>query len=68
MNICKLMNTEASIGFGIKAYLKTSPFISLGVGIFFVIFMFGLGIKNFEFYNRQIMELIDSRSSAFNSR
>ncbi len=61
------MNTEASIGFGIKAYLKLSPFISLGVGITFVIIFFGLGIKNFEYYNTQIMDLMESRSGFINS-
>ena len=61
------MNTEASIGFGIKAYLKVSPFTSLGVGISFFILFLGLGMRMLEFYNLQIMELmsIDGYNQSF---
>lgn len=65
-NVCKLMNTDASISFGIKAYLKQRPFISLACGMVFVISLFGLGMKIFEFYNLQMMELIDSSDGAIN--
>jgi hypothetical protein len=65
-NICKLMNTEATIGFGIKAYLKINPFLTLGIGIFFVILFFGLGVKIFEYYGVQVMELLNSTEDAYN--
>ena len=58
------MNTEATIGFGIKAYLKINPFLTLGIGIFFVILFFGLGVKIFEFYGVQVMELLNTNEKA----
>lgn len=60
------MNTEATIGFGIKAYLKINPFLTLGIGIFFVILFFGLGVKIFEFYGVQVMELLKTEDNAYN--
>lgn len=65
--VCRLMNTEANISFGLKAYLKINPFLTLGVGVGFVIFAFGLGIKLFEYYNKQIMDLLDTSDEAINS-
>lgn len=61
------MNTEATVGFGLKAYLKIMPFYSLAIGILLVIVFFGLGTKIFEFYNMQIMDLLDSSSGAVNA-
>lgn len=65
--VCRLMNTEANISFGLKAYLKINPFLTLGVGVGFVIFTFGLGVKLFEYYNKQIMDLLDTSDEAINS-
>lgn len=57
-SICKLMNTEATVGFGIKAYLKINPFLTLGISIFFVILFFGFAMRIFEFYGYQTMKTI----------
>lgn len=66
-SICKLMNTNASISFGIKAYLKINPFLTLLIGILFIIFSFGISIRLFEYYNYQIMQLIDTSDNGHNS-
>lgn len=63
--VCKLMNTQASVGFSLKAYLKVSPFSLLGIGTFVIIIMFGLGIRLAEYYNDYMIQLLDSDAPKF---
>lgn len=61
--ICKLMNSEASISFSLKAYLKVSPFAFLVNFILILIVIFGIGIRVFEYYNDTMMQMLDSEYS-----
>jgi hypothetical protein len=63
--VCRLMNSNPSLGFRIKAYLKTNPFLCLGIAVFYITFAFGLSFKIFENYATQILELIKPESSPF---
>ena len=54
---CKSMNTESTISFTIKSYLKVSPFSTIGYSVFFSIVIFGLGIQIFEYYNQSMIDL-----------
>lgn len=63
--VCKLMNTQASVGFSLKAYLKVSPFSLLGIGTFVIIIIFGLGIRLAEYYNDYMIQLLDSDAPKF---
>lgn len=53
--ICELRNSKASVGFGVKAYLKINPFFSMIICFLFVITILGLNIMIFEYYADQII-------------
>lgn len=65
-NICKLMNTQADVGFGIRAYLKIRPFISLLFGVTLVILIFGVAAYMFEYYNSTMINLLGVDSNSTN--
>lgn len=67
IRICNTMNTEANISFSLKAYIKKSPFITLGVCILIITVLFGLSMKNFEYYNKPMIDLLDTSDTAYNS-
>lgn len=54
--ICTWMNTNASTGFTIKAYLKIIPYICLIIGVIFVMVVCGLATQLFEYYNGVLMK------------
>lgn len=58
--ICKLMNSEASVSFSLKAYLKVSPFSFILCFIIILILLFGIGIRVFEYYNDVMLKMLDS--------
>lgn len=57
-DISKVMNTKPDVTFALKAYLKIKPFISLIIGVILIIGVFGVGIKAFENYNENLVNLI----------
>ena len=54
--ICTWMNTKATTGFTIKAYLKIIPYICLIIGVVFVMVVCGLATQLFEYYNGVLMK------------
>jgi hypothetical protein len=52
------MNTKSDITFALKSYLRINPFLSLIIGVIIVIGVFGVGIKAFEHYNENLVNLI----------
>lgn len=52
------MNTKSDITFALKSYLRINPFISLITGVLILIGVFGVGIKAFENYNENYVNLI----------
>jgi hypothetical protein len=60
--VCKLMNTQASVGFSLKAYLKVSPLSLLGSSAFVIVIIFALGIRLAEYYNDYMIQLLDSEA------
>lgn len=62
-SICKRLNTVSDIGFGLKAYLKIRPYSSLLVGILVVILIFGIYEHMFEYYNAQMIQMLNDASN-----
>ena len=52
------MNTKTDVTFALKSYLRNNPFISLITGVLIVIGVFGVGVKAFEHYNENLVNLI----------
>ncbi len=65
--ICGYMNAKADTFFGIRAYLKIKPFITISFSVCFVIVVFGLGCYLFEYYNSTFISLMSANSGSTNS-
>jgi len=57
------MNTKSNIGFGLKAYLNTYPFLFLPVTVGIVVICFGCAEYILEYYNDTMINLIDPNST-----
>jgi len=65
--VCKNLNCDANVSFGIRAILKQYPSMSLMFGIFFIIVFFGTGLSIFEYYNQTQMSCLGTTSSSTNA-
>jgi hypothetical protein len=61
--IAGYMNAKADTFFGIRAYLKMRPFITISFSVCFVIVVFGLGCYLFEYYNSTFIALMSKTGS-----
>jgi hypothetical protein len=65
--IAGYMNARADTFFGIRAYLKIKPFITISFSVCFVIVVFGLGCYLFEYYNSTFITLMSTDKGRTNS-
>jgi len=65
--VCKNLNCDANVSFGIRAILKQYPSLSLIFGMVFIVVFFGTGMSIFEFYNQAQMSCLGTSSSSTNS-
>lgn len=65
--VCKNLNCDANVSFGIRAILKQYPSLSLVFGMVFIIVFFGTGLSIFEYYNQAQMSCLGTSEDSINA-